>query len=1006
MNPATIAPSPSGLAGDPRLAKLKEASLTRRRVLPSGYSIPAFRDDHGILPDEIAESQKENEIETINNPTAATTAAAPSSSSRLMSTGDALRILNLDSAASEVVEDNGSTRLHRIQAVRSLASTKNSTPTALDHLRRRLRSTTAQLAFHEANASSLNTTTTQKSGDNSAPWLPSSTVSGSKHKAAQLQAQAKKKNNAFNLQQQQQVKENSKPPRPSPQASALQAKLLSELKNRLLLKAVLLALRQAAQQRNLREGLVERAVAVEKQATLRDVFKAWKQTTLPSKEMVCAAEFHEYERQVYVAKEALQVWKAWSAAQQRRQAAASAGAAAHRHRLLAGAFAHWKFATNMRHLSMLRSALVEGWVDTWGRRKALLAWRRTARRQRQQRDALLAATSTARNNSPSDKIEDVEVEDSEDHVVPGQFSSTPATLAEAAANQRAQARSQFSGLKLCIAQVAAELEVLRPGLRWTTFNDNPSNVSLVRPQYDPAAYSSPIKRRRQQYIDGTSSASASNPALVAAEEIAAELFNCNEELEQVENECHALRDMLRKLEEEERALLDKEAAEVLLVAQQAEQDVSVAMMAFEDAENELHEAQVVLEIVNEEIEVQKTLLSKCLHEASTSRAAADAAAAALASARDEFETSSTAVDSWTRKVTLAAAELSRDAPNNKSAAALKLIEARHRLEMEKLAATEAHQEIPSLLETSQEAAELAERCEAALIASQQSAIAASSAEATASSDFHSAQAAFSAAESALQDAQTSERASISAYNATVEKAAGLHDEARQVRLQLFTREREVAVLQSRVGELDESHAQFVALSLEYEQESDDLELLDSPSKPIAVLQGEEDLALHTFSMDAGGDADGPSTSLPIELAIDLHDEVNEDLVIVSKEDANATWSIATTPFSSPSKDPCSLTAAARHFYQSRLLRRAVHALQNEASLWKELNAMSSYRYCVSILPAAFEAWKEATADALAIDGANVEIARVLSCLKAWRRYTGKAQLLRHLEAEYIEFKSR
>jgi hypothetical protein len=986
--PTTVTPRSANGVGDPRLAKLKEASLTRRRVPPTEYSIPAFRED--AVGDHEAGITEIQHLES-NTSASATAAATPSCSGLTMATQDALHILKLDSATGEGVDD--STRLHRLQAVRSLASTESGP--AADHLCRRLRSTTAQLAFHEANAS-IQATTRKYVGENNTPWLPSSTTAGSKHKAAQLQAQKKKANTTF--------KENAKPPRPSPQASALQAKLLSGLKDRLQLKAVFLALRQAVQQRRVVESLVERAVAVEKYALLQNIFRNWKQSTLPSREMVCAAEFYEYERQIYVAKEALRMWNAWSRAQHQRRQAAAVGAAAHRHGLLAASFAHWKFYTSMKHLSMLRSALVEGWTETWGHRKALLAWRRTARRQHQQRDALLAATTTtsvyARDSNTSAATElalEIEIIE-EDHVVPGQFSfkQPEPTLAEAAAHQRALIRNQLSGLELCIAEVAKELKSTRSRLRWTSFNDKATTSIPSRPQYNPAAYSSPVKRRRQGY-DGNSSGSGSNPALAAAEDIAAELFNCNVELEFVENECQALREKLKSLEDGEEALLSTEATEYLLTAQQAEKDVSVAMMALDDAENELHESQVVSDIVDEEIEVQKALLTSCLHDASTYRSAADAAAAALASARHEFQTSTASVEVWTRRVTLAAAELSRVAPNNKPAAALKLKEARHRLEMEKHAAIEADQKIPNLVHSLEESVKMAEKSESALIAAQQSAIAASAAEAAASSALNSAQAAFSAAETALKESQDHEITAISLYNATMEKAAALQEDARQIRLQLFTREREVALLQAQVTELDERHAQFVALSLEYQQISDDVQLLEETSL-INTPDDDDD------GVDVGVDA---RPSAAVEADDDDDDEVDNILSHVEDTETTLQWSVTTTPISSPSKeDPLSLAAAARSFYRSRLLRRAVHALQSEAALWKELNALSSYGFCVSILPRAFEAWKEAAADAVAIDGTNIEIVRVLSCLKAWRSYTSKLQLLRKVEADCVEINER
>ena len=120
---SSVAPRSSLAGGDPRqgsLAKLKEASLTRRRTLPTEHSIPAFRDE--ITMQTIESSVQHEEVEPSDSDATAAAAANAPRSCQLMPTGVALCVLNLDSTeSSESNLFDDTSRLHRLQADRSLA---------------------------------------------------------------------------------------------------------------------------------------------------------------------------------------------------------------------------------------------------------------------------------------------------------------------------------------------------------------------------------------------------------------------------------------------------------------------------------------------------------------------------------------------------------------------------------------------------------------------------------------------------------------------------------------------------------------------------------------------------------------------------------------------------------------------------------------------------------------------------------------------------------------------
>lgn len=963
MPPLGAGPSPPPNASDPRLAKLKESSLARRRI-----SIPE-RNIHNATHERVAPihvDRDQGRAAALQQPVKPSDVAPPLVS--LLSTSDALGILGLDS-------DPGnsppvpSSRLQKIQAMRALVLKESPD---LTQLTRRLRRTAAQLAFHEMNAQQP----PSGRGGNSPPWVPPINAAGSKHKSAK-----------------EPVATSSRPQsataRPSSQASALQLKLLLGLQDRLRLKIAFMVLQRAVQVQNLALELIDRAAILEEQEILKQALDVWRTTCLPTTEMLQAAEELQREDRRRSARQALIAWRKWTRQQRILEDRLEQSLQAQRLRLLTASLAHWRLAAGMRHLSMLRDALVAGWVEHWGRRKVFVAWGRVARRLRQHREALLAA-SVAPPSSTS-------LHESQANMFPNEGPGSSLfqwSLAAGTAAARAAARSELEGLRACVGDVAREMESYRCKLRWTVFPDPDltamdAAVGKYRPDYNPAAYASPMKRQRQQR----------NPAFDIAEELASELFECKREVERVENECQEIH---RRREDVERAAAD--AAEVLNIteaaakqAQHAEQAAAEAVAVAQEEESNVKSA---LDLAIEEAEQHQMRLEECMEVAAGCRAAAEGAATSLASAQEELDSSSSAVVKWRKTVTTAAAQLSRAAANAKSALAVKLKEARRRLELEQEAAADAEKELPDLTEKAKTAELAARQAQAALATAQEASVATAAAKASSSTRYNAAIAATSAAFDALETAQREYTAAEDDYRNAAERVAMLEEERRLLSHRLFVRERELIALQSQAADLDSRHAAAV----DYAVEEAHLDRVAAGTAPLSLPQ----LEPHSWerNVDARDTSFESGNRYPVHWSSEGTEQHYIEGGMSSHQGAIVVVDARTRSGQNSAAQQRSVTVAARHYYRCRLMRKALRAIQAHALLWRELHAAAAYSYSCAHLPVAFAAWRGVMVEAAVADAAACDTLRALSCFRAWATYSARCQYLRNLESEFVASKNR
>ena len=976
----------------PRLERLKDLAFARRRSALSEYntapSVPTRKRDEGIG------GESNNRNYSIISGDGDDDLCSSSSIPMPCAPADALRILHLDNTPKlpPCREDDGHSRAQRLQAVRCLAQRGAAD---LRHLSTRLRQTTAHLAFHESNSLSLITQSHQTSQEHSTaqrPWLPPTAPAGnSKHKAQRgLMKNSNSLSDRYSMgiaPSNQPIKHNSM--HASLQTSLLQVKLLSSLLERLRLKIGFAVLRRAAQVRKMTAQLLERVECLENYDVKRSVMVAWRQEARQRSERAHRAVQFLNAREKRTAQQVVYAWRRWNTLKQQHYARITIAESVYHRRVLMAALSHWKVAAAVRQLSMLRAALVETWQQTWGTRKALLAWRRTSQRRRLQRSALQSAASRVPpllyvvEQSAVASSSDEQQQQGGGGVHQHQHAKQqPSSLAELAlASQRAAAREDVAQLRAAVVTMAAKISFLMqsPSLRWRHSFFNSGYGTMQRPVlYNPAVYASPVKQQHTRRNRSKMGAAA----FFAAEEMAAELFACREEVEEVEKECDALRTEITLMEG---AMVDVEdkcsaAAASVKAGRAAVLAADEEMKAAEAAEQHV---KVRVDAATADIERHRVTLEECLRKAAEKRRAAEVAATALVNARDQCTTSHAAAAEWKCKVSEAAVQLSRASASSKSVAAVKVKEARHRLEVHESAAAAAQSALPLLISAAEDASLCAEESETELVAAQQAALAAAAAEATASSRWQSARARSSTAAAELESVQEETACCAQHHEAVVSQASALKREVSRKRQYLFTLERQLTALRVRASELDERHALSVAAALviqDHKEEEESVMLLKDDSSSLA-LPTEIKISYTSFSSSASS----PLSSTPPDLAA-AADKISS---------------------ASPSSQyQCSVTAAARHYHRCRLLHRAVRALQIDTAQWRDLHAAAAYSYCVSRLPDAFVAWRSVTGVAVENDADACEVLRTVTCFNAWAKHTARMNVLRNLLDDCLASKNR
>lgn len=180
---------------------------------------------------------------------------------------------------------------------------------------------------------------------------------------------------------------------PTPEASELQVQLLSSLRQKLLLKLGLAALRQAAAAAALRRRLLGHVASLAAADLCRTALLGWHAAAVPSPQQEAAALGLARQHQLRRQRAQLVAWRQWAAhrAWQHRQLVA--GLALQRRRLLTAAVLHWRCYCQAQLVERLQAAMAARWASAWGRRRIFAAWRQAAWRSAALKAALLRATS-------------------------------------------------------------------------------------------------------------------------------------------------------------------------------------------------------------------------------------------------------------------------------------------------------------------------------------------------------------------------------------------------------------------------------------------------------------------------------------------------------------------------------------------------------------------------------------------------------------------------------------
>eukprot|EP00887_Chlorella_sp_A99_P006536 scaffold3.g6536.t1 len=327
-----------------------------------------------------------------------------------------------------------------------LAAKRASQRQELLPLVRRLRQAAVHHGFHQANLLSAGRSPPKALAavQPAAPWVPGQAGgASSKHRLARSSSSPGGKALA---------------PRPkvgpaTHEASQLQVRLLSSLLAKLRLKLGLAALRHAAALARLRAQLTVRLAASEADAMALRCLVGWRSAAVPSPQQTEAGAALIARTQRRAQRQQLREWRRWARHRAWQQRQMRQGLHAYHQSLLASALRHWQTYCHQRHLERLQKALASRWLSAWTKRRALAAWRQSARRSALLRQSLLegrraeARGAGAAGSSDSGALRSL---------------APPPTLVQALAGNRAA----FGPVKQYVRDASTHLDRLRAGLRF------------------------------------------------------------------------------------------------------------------------------------------------------------------------------------------------------------------------------------------------------------------------------------------------------------------------------------------------------------------------------------------------------------------------------------------------------------------------------------------------------------------------------------------------------------
>jgi hypothetical protein len=953
-----------------RIERLKEASLARHRFGPPHPSHDSIED---TMPGDTAVVQ--NDCPDIALPTQER----------------ALRLLGLGSSppASEhgAMDEAPSLHLLRLRAVKSLLQTSQSLE--LYATSRRLRQTSARLVFHAHNASCV--VEHSKRNGNADPWLPAAS-GASKHGA--INRDTKPKKIAWR--------------RISAQTSEMQVKLLVSLQRRLWLKLGFDALRQAAKRAKLRAQLVQRIFDLTESDCVARSVRSWKIAALPGTEMqrsVQAFERHKSEEKCF---RILRAWRTHVAARLRQEQALQRGLSRHNTRLLGAALAGCRLVASRQRVHSLRNVVASAWQDSWGMRKAMLAWRRAARRTAGQKKALMLAsgwcapyhggTVTAADNARlrihSDK-------DSLPNMATA-LRQTVQSLSELTASLQmaVQAHLELKSLALRwqrrgggrFQQSATTPRLLCEAASNDTDLDVDDDEEDSRPLYDPNRYASPRKGHRDTWVGHTVDA------------VSIELMTCRDVAAALASDVASLQQRLTDAENS-RSKLGSELSHAC-------SEIANAKDGADAARREVESLQASVVSAKNELELAEARLASCEKVAQSSRRraaesleASNQAHKTLEERRHDVHNAVEAADLWRAKLTTAAQQLGRSSSTaSKPAVALKLQEVRNRLEDALMTGEIAQKELPTLIKAMESAMEESERADTSARMAEEAADEAACRHRICLQRLQDAEAQHDACEAALYAALNTVQSTTAHLEALEEEDATLYHHQSQWKEALALKTRELELVHDRVGTLEERHAAAMAIALDeafpLSKNAEWMDVLSPPPLPLLVLESGRDGA-HRDAIQPPPQLDASVLQVATDRCASCEDVCHDGVAVHVDDDATSVLL-----GSSKGCSGTTVSAAARYFHRTRVLRRTLIVLKWHNQRCKDACVAATLAYERRHLFPTLLAWRKISDDSSMEDAVAITALRLKHAFGRWLGSTRRCIELRGIQSRVMQITKR
>ena len=852
----------------------------------------------------------------------------------------------------------------------------------------------AELAFHQHNAKRpafYDVGRSEPERGPMAPWIPSSTGT-SKHKNG-----IRSKSRATGS--------TKKAMRISAHTSEIQSRVLISLLSRVLTKLALGVWRHATQRSTVSLHWINRIEKDFDVVSLHHAYKAWKRYAFPAKyrkqELMQIEDSLIHKMNVKSTSIHFRAWRCVNRA-----------TVWDRDRRLKRSFYLWRCVALSHRLRGILLEMALFWHEQSIRLKAFLWWKRTARRLKSQKEALLLASERILYVYPEyisatrqlfEKPKAKGTDTSNLHALTWQPSQCEAIqemrhevwmITQAIDAATFKARSQLKGAFL-------------------SDDDQDDFDNDEHLQFSTCAVKAAVKTYDPSHYVIGSMASCDLPqeeSIVDA--IAAELVEVEEAIETSISESTSM----------EHRILDNrgDLEKVRENGFEIELKLMDAIQALEDKEAELKGLKDALDRQRTNHADRSSILQRSKELLADLTAQKEEAGSAMLTAREQLlaahrflQSKAKNVAVWKDKAIAAAADVGKASAAAKPVAMAKLKEIRSRLEEEVSMGEHAKASLPqhqsdldratqefyaltAQLHRAQEAVDAAERFEKEacdVVASMETR------KGHLRNDIDKLTGIIEGLKVELGSAKRGER-SLSASIETMKKA-------------LLTLNRKTQVLRQRYDALEDKHAKAITVALEKHFRPaevffgdsqptfvDASSLLSIPPVPMEVYAVETSGRLLTSHTSYNDNIHRTTETQKIEMEAEESEEEESDDELVTE-----ISSLPPTMHSARRRMPVlSVVDAAIHFHASRLLRKSIFAWRKHNVSWKEARRIADTRYCRNILPPIVEAWRQWTEAAVAAEISLEEQFVLRTSMKAWRNRTIKSITLRSIMEEMVRIR--